>query len=131
VLHRTYAADEIDQGAEENTGGQGEAKCERQQKATGDAAIEPPNEQAAHRGVRPDGLPENTGRLERRTRGSDRRAPVPLRREHGRDETGERDEQIDEKRYANPFCYLSRLTTAVISVSRRHKHQTPLIGDRG
>jgi hypothetical protein len=117
-----HAANEIDEDAEQNTGGERAAQCERQQKAAGDAAIEPANEQAAQCGVLPDSLAENTCRLERRTRGSDRRAPVPIGCENGGDESAERDEQIDEKRYANPFCYLSRLTTAVISVSRRHKH---------
>jgi hypothetical protein len=106
-----HAAHEIGENAQENTADERATERERQEQAAGDGAVKPLNEQAAKGRVRPDSLAEDARGLERGTSRGDRRAAVPLRGEESRDHTGERSEQIDEKRYgANPFRGGTRLT---------------------
>jgi hypothetical protein len=69
--------------------------------------------------VRSESLAEHLRGLQRGTSRGDRRAAVPLDDDESGDETDERYEEIDDKRYeANPFRARTRSTGAMVSVSR-------------
>jgi hypothetical protein len=124
MLNRPYAANEIDEEAEEDAAGERAHECERQEKTGGDAGVQSLNEQTAKRGVRPDSLADDARSLERRTSRNDGRTGVPLHGEERRKETCERCEEIDEQRYGESFPGVSaftggvRITAALVSVSR-------------